>query len=242
MKRVVALICICLISSISCTAQDLRNVEQPITETYQLKGTIEYDDNPVEVIYLDENVERPQVNIPKRSLTLPVGVINITSNNDTTRSALAKAMVNRGRLQDILPLSGSISEQLGGFSYGQRWAQEMSSLAQMESTTEFFIKYDTPKYFSLTTAVRQATNADVGTQYNTFRLAPEWHITDKLTLRDTFANYMQQARYKNEIAIIYTPSLKKYADALKFQLGFAETYYQGGRQRQSVEFSTGFKL
>jgi hypothetical protein len=123
----------CLFSS----AQDLRVSEQPIMETYKLQGFVEYDDNPVEVIYLDENIERPQVNIPKRSLTLPVGVLNITSNASSTRSALSRAAVNKSRLQDILPLSGSISEQMGGFSYGQKWAQEMSSLAQMESTTSF---------------------------------------------------------------------------------------------------------
>ena len=84
--------------------------------------------------------------------------------------------------------------------------------------------------------------ADIGTQYNLFRLAPEWHITDKLTLRDSFTNYMAQARYKNEVTLIYTPALKKYAESLKFELGVAQTYYQGGRQRNSVEFSTGFKL
>ena len=236
---------VALIFLLSCAniyAQDLRVVEKPVTETYKLEGSVEYDDNPIEVIYLDENIEKPQVNIPNRSLTLPVSTLNIISNANTNRSALARAMVNKNRLQDILPLSGSIAEQMGGFSYGQRWAQEMSSLAQMESTTEFFVRYDAPKYFSISTAVRQATNADVGTQYNTFRLAPEWHITDKLTLRDTFSNYMQQTRYKNEITLIYTPSLKKYADSLKFQLGVAQTYYQGGRQRNAIEFSTGFNL
>ena len=55
------------------TTFDLR--EKQIKETYKLQGTVEYDDNPIEVIYLDENIERPQVNIPKRSLTLPVGVL-----------------------------------------------------------------------------------------------------------------------------------------------------------------------
>jgi len=68
--------------------------EQQISETYKLKGQVEYDDNPVETIYLDENIEKPQVNIPKRTLTLPVGVLNITSNTNTPRSALARAMVN----------------------------------------------------------------------------------------------------------------------------------------------------
>lgn len=214
-----------------------------IRETYKLQGQIEYDDNPIDVIYLDDNIEKPKVNIPKRSLTLPVGVLNITSNTNSQRSALARASVNRGNLKDILPLSGSVSEQLGaGFSYGQYWEQEMSNYAQMEDTTAFFIRYDSPKRFSFTTSVRQATNQDIGTQYNLFRMTPEFHFNDKLTLKDSFTNYMAQTRYKNELTLVYTPALKKYAESLKFELGVAQTYYQGGRQRNSIEFSTGFKL
>ena len=176
-------------------------------------------------------------------MTLPVGVLNITSNTNSQRSALARSSVNRGSLKDILPLSGSVTEQFGsGFSYGQSWDQELSQFAQMEHTTAFFVRYDSPKWFSFTTSVRQATNTDIGTQYNLFRVAPEWHITDKLTLKDSFTNYMAQTRYKNEVTLIYTPALQKYADSLKFELGVAQTYYQGGRQRNAVKFSTGFKL
>ena len=196
-----------------------------VKETYKFQGSIEYDDNPIETIYLDENIERPQVNIPKHSLTLPVGVINITSNNNNQRSALARASINRGSLKDILPLSGSVTEQLGaGFSYGQTWEQELSQFSQMENTTAFFMRYDSPKWFSFTTSVRQSSMLDIGTQYNLFRMAPEFHITDKLTLKDSFTNYMNQTRYKNELTLVYTPALKKYADSLKFELGIAQTY------------------
>ena len=219
------------------------SVAKPIQETYKLRGAIEYDDNPVDTIYLDENIERPQVNIPKRSLTLPVGVLNITSNSNTPRSALARSMVNRGgKLDDILPLSGSVAEQMGGFSYGQIWEQELSQFAQMEHTTAFFLRYDSPKLFSLTTSVRQATYQDIGRQYNTLRIAPEWHITDKLTLKDSFTSYMDNTRNRNEVTLIYTPALKKYADSLKFELGVAQTYYRTGRQTSGLKFSTGFKL
>ena len=81
--------------------------EAQIKETYKLQGQVEYDDNPVETIYLDENVDKPKVNIPQRSLTLPVGVLNITTNTNTPRSALARASVSRNNLKDILPLSGT---------------------------------------------------------------------------------------------------------------------------------------
>jgi len=228
-------------TSLSSLATEDKN-ESLIRETYKLKGQIEYDDNPVETIYLDENVEKPQVNIPKRSLTLPVGVLNITSNTNSSRSALARAAVNRNSLVDILPLSGSVVEQMGGFSYGQYWEQEMSVLAQMQNTTAFFLKYDTPKLFSMTTSIRQAVNQDMGNQYNIFRIAPEWHITEKLTLKDSFSHYMDRSRNKNELTLIYTPSLKKYAESLKFELGVAQSYYTTGQQSSSVELSTGFKL
>ena len=199
--------------------------------------------DPVETIFLDENIEKPQINIPKRSLSLPVSMLNITSNTNSQKSALARTSINRGSLKDILPLSGSVSEQLGaGFSYGQTWEQELSQFAQMENTTAFFVRYDSPRWFSFTTSVRQATNAEIGTQYNLFRMAPEWHITDRLTLKDSFTNYVNQTRYKNEITLVYTPALRKYADSLKFELGVAQTYYQGGRQRNQLQFSTGFKL
>lgn len=213
----------------------------PIKETIKLKGQIEYDDNPVETIYLDENIEKPQVNIPERTLILPVGVINITSNSNTTRSALARASVNRKNIGDILPLAGSVSEKMGGFSYGQIWEQELS-YSQMEDTTAFFLRYDTPKYLSLTTSIRQSTNQDIGTQYNTLRVSPEWHITKNLTLKDSFTSYMNLPKNKNEVTLVYTPALKKYADSLKFELGVAQSYYRDGKQSSAVSFTTGFKL
>lgn len=212
-----------------------------IKETIKLQGQIEYDDNPVETIYLDENIEKPQVNIPQRTLTLPVGVLNITSNANTSRSALARAMVNRNSLGDILPLAGSVTEKMGGFSYGQTWEQELS-YSQMEDTTAFFLRYDAPKYLSLTTSIRQSTNQDLGNQYNTLRVAPEWHITKNLTLKDSFTNYMNLPKNKNAVTLIYTPAMQKYADSLKFELEVAQSYYRNGRQSSAVSFSTGFKL
>lgn len=216
-------------------------IKPVVKETYKIRGQIEYDDNPVETIYLDDSIEKPRVNIPQRSLTLPVGVLNITSNTNTQRSALARAMVNRATIADILPLSGIVSEKMGGFSYGQTWGQELS-YAQMEDTTSFFVRYDTPKLFSLTASIRQSANQDVGTQYNILRIIPEWHITEKLTLKDSFSSYMNMPKNKNELTIVYTPELGKYADSLKFELGVAQSFYNSGRQSSGVSFSTGFKL
>jgi len=222
--------------------ESLIRKQEPITETYKIKGKVEYNDNPIETIYLDENIKKPKVNIPKRSITLPVGVLNITSNSETPRSALARAMVNRSILNDILPLSGSITEQIGGFSYGQTWGQELS-YSQMESTTAFFLRYDTAKRFSFTASARQSASFGIDSaRYNAFRLTPEWHITDKLTLKDSFTSYVELPKNKNEIKLVYTPALKKYAESLKFELGIAQSYYANGKQSAAVNFSTGFKL
>ena len=215
--------------------------EEQVKETYKLNGQVEYDDNPVEVIYLDDDVEKPEVNIPQRTLTLPVGVLNITSNTNTQRSALARAMVNRGSLSDILPLNGSVVARSGGITYGTIFGEELSH-SQMEATTGVFVRYDSPKKFSFATYLRQSANRDIDTQYNTIKIVPEWHITDKLTLKDSFTNYVNLPKNKNEITIVYTPALKKYADSLKFELSVAQSYYANGRQSSGVSFNTGFKL
>ena len=212
-----------------------------VHETIKLNAQIKYDDNEVETIYLDEDVEKPKVDIPKRSLTLPVSSLNITSNTNTSRSALARAMINRGQLTDILPLCASVTETYYGFSYGQTWEQDLS-YSQIENTTAFFLRYDTPRWLSFSASIRQSSNQDIGTQYNTLRLSPEWHITKRLTLKDSYTTYMNLPKNKNEITLVYTPSLQKYADALKFELGYAESFYKSGRRSSAVSFSTGFKL
>ena len=216
--------------------------EEQVRETYKINGKVEYDDNLIETIYLDENIDKPEVNIPQRSLTLPIQVLNITSNANTTRSALARAMVNRNSLGDILPLSGSVVAKTGGFSYGSRFGEEIS-YSQIESTAAFFLRYDTPKLFSFETAFRQSANRELeDSQWSTVRITPEWHITEKLTLKNAFSNYVQSQKNKNELTMVYTPKLKKYADSLKFELGVAQSYYANGNKSESVSFSTGFKL
>lgn len=240
MKNLIIVLALTILGIIpTCTAEQADC--DAVKETIKLQGQIEYDDNPVETIYLDESIEKPQVNIPQRSLTLPVSMLNITSNSNTTRSALARAAVNRRSMTDILPLAGSVSEKIGGFSYGQTWEQEIN-YSQMEDTTAFFLRYDAPKYMSLTTSIRQSTNQELGNQYNTLRVAPEWHLTKNLTLKDSFTSYMNLPKNKNALTLIYTPSLQKYADSLKFELEVAESYYRSGRRSSAVSFSTGFKL
>lgn len=215
--------------------------EEKVKETYKLQGQVEYDDNPVETIYLDENIEKPKVNIPQRSVTIPIKMLNITSNTNTPRSALARAAITRNALKDILPLSGSLTESTHGFTYGTIWDEEIS-YSQIESSTGVFVRYDFPKYFSFNTTIRQNASQDVGSQYATARVTPEWHITDRLTLKDSFTNYVNLPKNKNEITLVYSPALKKYAESLKFELGLAESYYSSGKRSTAVSFSTGFKL
>jgi len=216
--------------------------EEQIKEIYKINGQVEYNDNLIETIYLDENIEKPEVNIPQLKLTLPVRVLNLTSNNNTSRSALARSMVSRGGLGDIVPLNASVIAQSGGVSYGSRFGEELSH-TQIESSLAFFLRYDTKRHFSLETAIRQSANRELeDSQWSSFRLTPEWHFTDRLTVKNSFSNYIQSQKNKNELTIVYTPSLKKYAEALKFELGIAQSYYANGNRSDAVSFSTNFKF
>lgn len=216
--------------------------EEQVKETYKINGKVEYDDNLIETIYLDDSVDKPEVNVPQLKLTLPVGVMNITSNANTSRSALARSMVSRGGLGDILPLSASAVSSSGGISYGSRFGEALSH-AQIESTVAFFLRYDSPKFFSLETAVGQSANRELeDSQWSTLKITPELHFTDKLTVKNSFSNYVQSQKNKTELTIVYTPSLKNYAEALKFELGIAQSYYVNGNRSEAVSFSTGFKF
>jgi hypothetical protein len=104
------------------------------------------------------------------------------------------------------------------------------------------VRYDTPRVFSFTGLVKQAASQDIGTQYNILRIIPEIHITDRLTLKESFSTYMNLPKNNHEITIVYTPELKHYVDALKFELGIAQSFYNDGRQSSSLSFLTGFKL
>ena len=237
LKRLFLISLILFINLLVVSAED-----KQIKETYKINGQVQYDDNPVETIYLDENIEKPEVNIPQKKLTLPTKTLNITSNTNTARSALARAMVSRNSVGDILPLYGSVVAHSGSFSYGSKFNEELS-YSQIESTASFFLRYDAPKWYSFETSLHQSANRELeDSQWSSIKITPEWHITDKLTVKDSFSNYVQSRKNKNELTIVYTPSLKKYADSLKFELGVAQSYYSNGNRSESVSFSTGFKL
>ena len=216
--------------------------QELVQEKLKINGQVEYDDNLIETIYLDANVDKPEVNIPQLKLTLPAGVLNITSNTNTTRSALARSMVSRSSLGDIIPLRASVVNNVRSFTYGTKFAEELS-YAQPESTASLFVRYDHPKWFSFETALRQSANRELeDSQWSSIRFTPEWHLNERLTVKNSFSNYMQSQKNKTELTIVYTPALKKYAEKLKFELGIAQSFYANGNNSQAVSFKTGFKL
>lgn len=236
LKRVLTILVILMLGQISSPAEEL------IQEKYKINGQVEYDDNLIETIYLDSEVEKPEVNIPQLKLTLPAGVINITSNSNTAKSALARSMVNRGTLGDILPLNASVVASTGGFTYGTKFDEELS-YAQPESTATFFLRYDSPKHFSFETALRQSANRELeDSQWSSVRVTPLWRFNERLTIKNSFSNYIQSQKNKTELTIVYTPALKKYAEALKFELGVAQSYYANGNRSEAVSFTTGFRF
>lgn len=151
-------------------------------------------------------------------------------------------MVNRGALGDILPLNASVVASTGGFTYGTKFDEELS-YAQPESTATFFLRYDSPKHFSFETALRQSANRELeDSQWSSVRVTPLWRFNERLTIKNSFSNYIQSQKNKTELTIVYTPALKKYAEALKFELGVAQSYYANGNRSEAVSFTTGFRF
>ena len=62
--------------------------------------------------FLDENIDKPQVNIPKRSLTIPVGVLNITSNTNANYKCQIKKLKLFIHSESMLHYSRKVSHTL----------------------------------------------------------------------------------------------------------------------------------
>lgn len=215
-------------------------VVEPIKNQEIINGRAEYYDVEEEIIYLDDNVERPQVVIPKRKMRIQ------SEKTDKAKNFYSEKETGRYNPKDhaiggINSSSGTAFGKKDNVTYGTTWDEKLS-YSQLESSTGIFVRYDFQNRFSFDTALKRMASHDIGTQYGTVKFAPEWRITEQLTVKNGFTNYINSPKNKYEFTLAYSPALKKYAESLKFELGVAQSYNTGGRQSSSVSFSTGFKL
>lgn len=252
MKKILILLIISIFSLQTCFAQEDpdENIEQyfqnETESTEQIQGQIEYNDTGVQEedagIYLNDDVLYKQVNFtaPKK---ISSDRLNIEAKKPTFQP-FGGEMKNASRFDtqeySITPVNTSYSGQVGKLTFGTKYNSSLNS-AQVNYSTAIFTKYE-GRYFALTSTFLKSTDSDYSSYSDRFQIAPEWKITNRLSLLDVMQTDMFQVNKKNEIILRYKPNFKKYADEVQFELGAGQSFYNDNFVKSSVTFSTNLKL
>lgn len=211
----------------------------------ELKGSVIYDEgiNHLKEIGLDENIQKPQINLKTPQMIIPVKTekIKTAGIHMPDRSALSNASRLSGEEYLIEPVWSYITEQTGNFSYGTFYSSGIDN-CQLQTTMNLYTRYDF-KHFAITGAVgTNESNVEGTKDEKVIQFAPEIKLSKSFVIRDTVQAYVNENYKKNKLSIIYTPQWKRHPDILRFELGFSNTYYPEGKIRSAVEFSTRIRF
>jgi len=210
----------------------------------ELKGTVIYNEGAkIQEIELDKTVEKPAINLKTPHMVIPVKHENLTIYDKylNERSALSTATRITGEEYIIAPVWTKITEQVGNFSYGTIYTSGLD-YSQLQTTMNIYTRYDF-KHFAIMGAVgTNERNTYMNKDEQTIQIAPEIKLTKSFVIRDTVQAYVNETYKKNKISIIYTPQIKNHEDLLRFELGFSQTYFGGGKSKSAIEFSTKIRL
>lgn len=209
----------------------------------ELKGSVIYNEgvNSIPEVEL-ENVEKPKIKLKTANMIIPVAEKNKlqTTIPMPSRSALSDAVRLKGEDYCLIPVWSLVKESMGNFTYGTEYFTCVDT-AQLETTMNIYTRYDF-KHFAITGGVGTQEKRSQGYNDNIIKFAPEIKLSKSVVIRDTVQTYVMNNVKKNKISIIYTPQIKNNPDVLRFELGFSNSFYAGGRVNSAVEFSTKIRL
>lgn len=210
-------------------------------QTYSIQSGLILDDTPINVVYLDENIDKPSLVLPTNLFHSPV-INNQNSNAITARSVFAPKNVYISEASKTAQkINGYAYESTGNFSFGAGYNRGLDK-AQMEDNTSLFTRYE-GEYFAINSQYIASSKQNLGTQANSFKISPEVKLNNQFKIRTGFQSYTNLPLKKGEVVLVYSPSVKKYLDSLSFELGVARRYNtQTGISGSEIRFSTGFKL
>lgn len=210
-------------------------------DSIELHGYLEYDEIPEDAIYLDQTAKKapdfkPPIKITSKSL--------LTDSHKKPEIPRYTVLNSASRFStqeyDIKATKSAYSAKTGKFTFGTIYNSELDN-AQINYSTGFFTRYDLKK-FAFASGYARSTSSNYNSYYDKIFLAPEFKITNRLSILDIIQSDVQQVKKKNEIVIRYTPNLKKYADEVQFEVGAGQSFYEDTYINSSVRFSTRFKL
>lgn len=210
----------------------------------ELNGSVIYNEgvNSMPEVEL-QDVVKPKIKLKTANMIIPVNETHSKSSSVIpipSRSAFADATRLKGEDYCLIPVWSLVKESLGNFTYGTEYFTCVDT-AQLETTMNIYTRYDF-KHFAITGGVGSHEKRSQGYNDSIVKIAPEIKISKSVVIRDTVQAYVMNNVKKNRISIIYTPQIKNHPDVLRFELGFSNSFYAGGRVNSAVEFSTKIRL
>lgn len=215
-------------------------------QTTLIQGHLEYNleeakQEEIQMI-LDESAERSAINISKpqniksKSLLSDAKIPTFQPIQDELKAA---SKFSTGEY-NIKSFSTDYSRKFGKFSVGTMYNSSLSKATTGHSTA-LFAKYE-GKHAAFSMGFSKSTNNQKDSFSDSFFIAPELKITNRLSLLDVIETDVYQINKSNELVLRYTPHFKKYADGVQFELGAGQSFYEDNFIKSSVRFSTKFRL
>lgn len=218
--------------------------EEPVA---YINGSVEYNydeetqEEDKDAIYLNDSALFKQINFtkPKTINNKKLAIEARTPTFEPFKEELNKASKFSSPDYLINPVNSAFVQKIGNFSLGTAYEASMSS-AQVNYATSVFAKYDW-KLAALTTTFVKSTDANYS-YTNTIKVAPELKLTKHLSILDVAQTDVDQINKKNEIVLRYKPNFTKYADAVEFEIGAGQSFYNNTFVKSSLRFSTNVKF
>ncbi len=215
-------------------------------QTTTLQGYLEYNQNEAKQeeipIQLDESTGRNAINISKPQKMQSKSLLSSAKAPifQPIQDELKSASKFSSQEYNIKSFSTDYSKRFGRFSVGTMYNSSLSKATTGHSTA-LFAKYD-GKHAAFSMGFSKSTNNQKDSFSDSFFIAPELKITNRLSLLDVLTTDVYQINKSNELVLRYTPHFKKYADGVQFELGAGQSFYDDNFIKSSVRFSTKFRL
>lgn len=223
---------------------ELEEHEDYYSAEVELNGSVIYNEgvNTMPEVEL-QDVVKPKIKLKTANMIIPVNEKHSNAKSEIpipSRSAFADATRLKGEDYCLVPVWSLVKESLGNFTYGTEYFTCVDT-AQLETTMNLYTRYDF-KHFAITGGVGSHEKRSQCYNDSIVKIAPEIKLSKSVVIRDTVQAYVMNNVKKNRISIIYTPQIKNHPDVLRFELGFSNSFYAGGRVNSAVEFSTKIRL
>ena len=207
-----------------------------------LSGYVVFDDNAKNVVYLNDTIEKPTLNLDKQNRIRTSKDFKRRSELINTKSVFS-SQLNMPEYKKIAPRLFSQVEKNDFFTYGTTFGSDVDNTsAQLEYLANIYTRVESQHFAFTTTYATSLGNFGASDLSRSFILSPEIKLTRHLSVLDNFQVYMGRQKKKNELVLRYRPQFRHHEDILQMDLGAGQNYYDNGNTSSFFKFSTNFRL